>query len=383
MANFDRKQFISGIKRVVLKIGSSMLTDSDGNLLDTRFGDIADQVSGLRKSGIEFIIVSSGAIASGMKKLGIEERATDIHTKQAIAACGQSSLIWSYEKAFSIFELNVAQILLTHNGFSDRKRFLIARKTIQRLLEMGIIPIVNENDTVAIEEIMIGDNDNLAALVTSMTESDLMILLTNIDGIYSDDQRKNKNAEFIPVINEIDNEIKKIDGGTSGKTTTGGMKTKIEAVKKASAFGVPSIVANGEKSDAIKRIFSGEDYGTLVLPSQDKLRARKHWIAFNLKAAGNIVLDDGAKDAILKKGKSLLPSGILKTQGNFGIGDCIICLDENGNEIARGISTYSAEEVRKIAGKKTGEIEKILGYKYSDEVIHRDDLAVVSKKNEK
>ncbi len=383
MANFDRKQFISGIKRVVLKIGSSMLTDSDGNLLDTRFGDIAEQVSGLRKSGIEFIIVSSGAIASGMKKLGIEKRATDIHTKQAIAACGQSSLMWSYEKAFSIFELNVAQILLTHNGFSDRKRFLIARKTIQRLLEMGIIPIVNENDTVAIEEIMIGDNDNLAALVTSMTESDLMILLTNIDGIYSDDPRKNKNAEFIPVIKEIDNEIKKIDGGTSGKTTTGGMKTKIEAVKKASAFGVASIVANGEKSDAIKRIFSGEDYGTFVLPSQDKLRARKHWIAFNLKAAGNIVLDDGAKDAILKKGKSLLPSGILKTQGNFGIGDCIICLDENGNEIARGISTYSAEEVRKIAGKKTGEIEKILGYKYSDEVIHRDDLAVVSKKNEK
>jgi glutamate 5-kinase len=360
-----------------------MLTDSDGNLLDTRFGDIAEQVSGLRKSGIEFIIVSSGAIASGMKKLGIEKRATDIHTKQAIAACGQSSLMWSYEKAFSIFELNVAQILLTHNGFSDRKRFLIARKTIQRLLEMGIIPIVNENDTVAIEEIMIGDNDNLAALVTSMTESDLMILLTNIDGIYSDDPRKNKNAEFIPVINEIDNEIKKIDGGTSGKTTTGGMKTKIEAVKKASAFGVPSIVANGEKSDAIKRIFSGEDYGTLVLPSQDKLRARKHWIAFNLKAAGNIVLDDGAKDAILKKGKSLLPSGILKAQGNFGIGDCVICIDEKGNEIARGISTYSAEEVRKIAGKKTGEIEKILGYKYSDEVIHRDDLAVVSKKNEK
>ena len=383
MANFDRKQFISGIKRVVLKIGSSMLTDSDGNLLDTRFGDIAEQVSGLRKSGIEFIIVSSGAIASGMKKLGIEKRATDIHTKQAIAACGQSSLMWSYEKAFSIFELNVAQILLTHNGFSDRKRFLIARKTIQRLLEMGIIPIVNENDTVAIEEIMIGDNDNLAALVTSMTESDLMILLTNIDGIYSDDPRKNKNAEFISVINEIDNEIKKIDGGTSGKTTTGGMKTKIEAVKKASAFGVASIVANGEKSDAVKRIFSGEDYGTLVLPSQDKLRARKHWIAFNLKAAGNIVLDDGAKDAILKKGKSLLPSGILKVQGNFGIGDCIICLDENGNEIARGISTYSAEEVRKIAGKKTGEIEKILGYKYSDEVIHRDDLAVISKKNEK
>jgi len=180
MASFDRKQFISDIKRVVLKIGSSMLTDSDGNLLESRFGDITAQVSELRGRGIEVIIVSSGAIASGMKKLGINQRATDIHTKQAIAACGQSSLIWSYEKGFSKFNINVAQILLTHNGFSDRKRFLIARKTIQRLLEMGIIPVVNENDTVAIEEIMIGDNDNLAALVTSMTEADLLILLTNM-----------------------------------------------------------------------------------------------------------------------------------------------------------------------------------------------------------
>lgn len=383
MESFDRKQFISGIKRVVLKIGSSILTDSDSNLLDTRFGDITKQVSGLRKSGIEVIIVSSGAIASGMKKLGIKDRATDIHTKQAIAACGQSSLIWSYEKGFSRFNINVAQILLTHNGFSDRKRFLIARKTIQRLLEMGIIPIVNENDTVAIEEIMIGDNDNLAALVTSLVEADLMILLTNINGIYSEDPRKNKNAEFIPVINEVDNDIENIDGGTTGKTTTGGMKTKIEAVKKASAFGVASVVANGEESGAITRIFKGEEIGTIVLPSQDRLKARKHWIAYNLKTVGKITLDEGAKTAIIKKGKSLLPSGILKTQGNFGIGDCVICLDESGDEIARGISTYSAEEIRKIAGKKTSEIEKILGYKYSDEVIHRDDLAVVSKKNEK
>jgi len=383
MANIERKKFISEVKRVVLKIGSSMLTDSDGNLLDARFGDIAEQVSGLREKGIEVIIVSSGAIASGMKKLGIEDRATDIHTKQAIAACGQSSLIWSYEKAFSRFNINVAQILLTHNGFSDRKRFLIARKTVQRLLEMGIIPVVNENDTVAIEEIMIGDNDNLAALVTSLTEADLMILLTNIDGIYKEDPRKNKNAEFIPVIIEVDDEIENIDGGTTGKTTTGGMKTKIEAVKKASAFGVASVVANGENSEAINKIFSGEDYGTFVMPSQDKLRARKHWIAYNLKASGEIVLDQGAKEAISNKGKSLLPSGINKVQGSFGFGDCIICLDESGEEVARGITSYSSEELQKIAGVKTTEIEKILGYKYSDEVIHRDDLAVVTKKNEK
>lgn len=383
MESFDRKKFFSGIKKVVIKVGSSVLTDDEGNLLESRFGEIAAQIFKLREKNIEVILVSSGAIASGMKKLGAEEWATDIHTKQAIAACGQSSLIWSYEKAFSKYNIHVAQILLTHNGFSDRKRFLISRKTIQRLLEMEIIPIVNENDTVAIEEIMIGDNDNLAALVTSLTEADLMILLTNIDGIYSEDPKKNADAEFISLVNEVNNEIEKIDGGTTGKTTTGGMKTKIESVKKASLFGVPSVIANGEKNDSISRIFEGEEFGTLVLPSQDKLKARKHWIAYNLKAAGKITLDEGAGAAILKKGKSLLPSGILKVQGSFGIGDCIICLDESGTELARGISTYSAEEVRKIAGKKTSEIEKILGYKYSDEVIHRDDLAVVSKKNEK
>ena len=383
MSKFDRKKFFSKIKKVVIKIGSSVLTDDDGNLLESRFGEIAAQIFKLREKNIEVILVSSGAIASGMKKLGIDEWATDIHTKQAIAACGQSSLIWSYEKAFSKFNVHVAQILLTHNGFSDRKRFLISRKTIQKLLEMGIIPVVNENDTVAIEEIMIGDNDNLAALVTSLTEADLMILLTNIEGIYSEDPKKNANAEFISLVNEVNNEIEKIDGGTTGKTTTGGMKTKIESVKKASLFGVPSVIANGENKDAVTKIFKGLEYGTLVLPSQDKLKARKHWIAYNLKASGKITLDEGAKTAIIKKGTSLLPSGIVKIQGNFGIGDCIICLDESGTELARGISTYSAEEVRKIAGKKTSEIEKILGYKYSDEVIHRDDLAVVSKKNEK
>ena len=200
MAEFDRKKFFSSIKRVVIKVGSSVLTDDDGNLLENRFDEIAAQVNELRESkGIEVILVSSGAIASGMKKLGMDEWATDIHTKQAIAACGQSSLIWSYDQAFSKFDINVAQILLTHNGFSDRKRFLIARKTVQRLLEMDIIPIVNENDTVAIEEIMIGDNDNLAALVTSLTEADLMILLTNIDGIFSEDPKKNADAGvFLP-----------------------------------------------------------------------------------------------------------------------------------------------------------------------------------------
>ncbi|MGI9534907.1 MAG: glutamate 5-kinase [Thermodesulfobacteriota bacterium] len=383
MSKFSRKKFISNIKRVVLKIGSSILTDNDGNLFEPRFGQLATQIVEIRKKGLEVIVVSSGAIASGMKKLNLRVKPSEIHIKQAIAACGQSSLIWNYEKAFSKFGVNVAQILLTHDGLADRKRFLNARKTIHQLLEMNIIPIVNENDSVAVEEIMIGDNDNLASLVTSLTEAELMVLLTNIDGIYKEDPRKNSDAEFISLVEVIDNNLEKLAGDTTGNTTTGGMITKIEAIKKASVFGVPSIISNGETEDVLQKIFNGEEIGTLILPSKEKLSARKHWIAFNLQIAGEIVVDNGARDAITSKGKSLLPSGIKEIRGNFGIGDSILCIDVNGNEIARGITSYSSKEIKKIAGRKTTEIEKILGYKYSDEVIHRDDLAVIRKNDEK
>lgn len=382
MSKMNRKNFISDIKRIVLKIGSSILTDDEGQLYEPRFGKIASQVAELRGKGIEVIIVSSGAIASGMKKLNIDRKPSEIHVKQAIAACGQSSLIWNYEKAFLKFDIHVAQILLTHQGLSERERFLNARKTIQQLLEMGIVPVINENDTVAVEEIMIGDNDNLASLVTSLTGADLLIMLTNIDGIYKEDPRMNKDAEFIPRIDRITKEIEKIAGGTSGSTTTGGMVTKIEAAKKASAFGVPTIIANGETKDVLCKIFRGDEIGTLLLASDEKLSARKHWIAFNLKPSGEVLLDDGASRAVGLGGKSLLPSGIKEVKGSFGIGDLVLCLDEKGEEVARGIISYNSEEVKKIAGKKTSEIEKILGYKYSDEVIHRDDLAVVSTNEE-
>ena len=326
MTKFSRKKFISNIKRVVLKIGSSILTDNEGNLFEPRFGQLATQIVELRKKGLEVIVVSSGAIASGMKKLNLSIKPSEIHIKQAIAACGQSSLIWNYEKAFSEFGVNVAQILLTHDGLADRKRFLNARKTIHQLLEMNIIPIVNENDSVAVEEIMIGDNDNLASLVTSLTEAELMVLLTNIDGIYKEDPKRNSNAEFISLVEVIDNNLEKLAGDTTGNTTTGGMITKIEAIKKASVFGVPSIISNGETAGVLQKIFNGEEIGTLVLPSQEKLSARKHWIAFNLQVAGEIVVDKGARDAIATKGKSLLPSGIKAVKGNFGIGDSILCV---------------------------------------------------------
>jgi glutamate 5-kinase len=242
---------------------------------------------------------------------------------------------------------------------------------------MGIIPIVNENDTVAVEEIMLGDNDNLAAHITSLIEADLLIMLTDIEGLYNKDPRNNEDAELISLIEHIGEEIENTAGDTFGRTTIGGMKTKIEAAKKAAAFGVPTIIANGKNGSVLEDIFDGKEVGTLFLPSEESLSGRKHWIAFTLKSAGEIVIDDGAKKAITSSGKSLLPSGIKEVKGNFGVGESVTCVDENGTQVARGLTSYSSQDIRKIMGSKTSDIEGILGYKYSDEVIHRDDLAVI------
>lgn len=380
MKKTDRKTLLSRVKRVVIKIGSSVLTNEHGELSEGVFDEIAGEISRIKSRGIEPIIVSSGAIAAGMKKLNLGVKPRDISMKQAIAACGQSALMWYYEKAFSAFGEKVAQILLTHDVLSVRKRFLNARKTLFTLLGMEVIPIVNENDTVAVEEIMLGDNDNLAALVTSLVEADLLVLLTDIEGLYNKDPRNHRDAELITLIDEIDERIEEIAGETLGRTTTGGMRTKIEASKTAAAFGVPTIIANGKKPTKLSEIFSGKDIGTLFLPAKEKLKGRKHWIAFTLKPSGEIRIDDGAKRAISSSGKSLLPAGIKDVSGEFEVGELVRCIDERGIEVARGLSSYSSDEIRKIAGAKTSEIEKILGYRYSDEVIHRDDLVVVSKK---
>lgn len=374
-----RNTIISKVNRVIIKIGSSILTDKNGSLSESVFEKLAHQISKIRSKNIEVIVVSSGAIASGMKKLSLTERPTEISMKQAIAAAGQSTLIWHYERAFSEFDLNVAQILLTLDGFSDRKRFLNARKTLTTVLSMGIIPIINENDTVAIEEIMLGDNDNLAANITSLIEADLLILLTDIDGLYNKDPRANKDAELISLIERIGEDVENNAGGTFGKTTIGGMKTKVEAAKKAAAFGVPTIIANGNNGSSLEDIFNGDEVGTLFLPSEQSLSGRKHWIAFTLKSAGEVVIDEGATKALRSSGKSLLPSGIKDVKGSFGVGESVTCVDENGTKIARGLTSYSSNDIKKIMGSKTSEVEALLGYKYSDEVIHRDDLVVIAE----
>ncbi|MGH7806874.1 MAG: glutamate 5-kinase [Thermodesulfobacteriota bacterium] len=379
MKKTDRKALISQTKRVVIKIGSSVLTNEYGEISESMFDEIAREISKIKSGGIDVLVVSSGAIAAGMKKLKLGDKPRNISMKQAIAACGQSALMWYYERAFSAFGERVAQILLTHDGLSLRKRFLNARKTLFTLLEMGVIPVVNENDTVAVEEIMFGDNDNLAALVTTLVEADLLILLTDIDGLYNKNPRNHGDAELISVIEEVDKRVERIAGETLGKTTTGGMRTKIEASKTAAAFGVPTIIANGKKSNTLSEIFSGKQLGTLFLPAKEKIKARKHWIAFTHKTSGEIIIDDGAKRAITSFGKSLLPAGIKGVRGEFEVGELVKCIDERGVEVARGLTCYGSDDIRKIVGAKTSNIERILGYKYSDEIIHRDDLVIISR----
>ena len=381
MKKSDRKTIISGVKRAIIKIGSSVLTDKKGNLSESVFDVLAGEISGIKSRGIEVVIVSSGAIASGMKKLNLTAKPSEISMKQAIAACGQSALIRNYERAFSSFGLIVAQILLTHDGLADRKRFLNARKTLSTLLDMGIIPVVNENDTVAVEEIMLGDNDNLAALVTSLVEADLLVLLTDIGGLYNKDPRKNEDAELISLIESIGKEIESVAGDTLGRTTTGGMITKIQAARTAAAFGVPTIIANGKSGTALAYIFDGKDVGTIFLPAKKILTGRKHWIAFTLKSADELVLDLGAVKAITAQGKSLLPSGMKDVRGKFGVGDSVTCVDESGVPVARGLTSYGSDDIRRIMGLSTKDVEKALGYKFTDEVIHRDDLAVIEKRS--
>jgi len=377
MSKTNRKKYLDNVKRVVIKLGSSVLTKEAGELNEEIFDEITSEISAIKLSGIEVVVVSSGAIAAGMKKLDIRRRPDDIVMKQALAACGQSTLMGLYERSFLKKNQLTAQVLLTHAGLSDRKRFITARKTIFKLLKMGLFPIINENDAVANEEIMVGDNDNLAALVTSLVQGDLLILLSNIDGFYDGDPRSVKNAKLLDLIDEVDVNIEQYAGKTFGKTTTGGMITKLEAVKKAAAFGVPTIIANGLEPHNIARIFNGENIGTFFMPARDRLTGRKHWIAYTLKPVGKIKIDDGAINAITKLRKSLLPSGILSIEGKFGIGDLVVCTDGSGKEIARGLVSYSSKDIQKIIGVNTSRLGEILGYKYGDEVINRDDLVLL------
>ena len=378
MGNKDfRKKILGKARRIVVKVGSSILASVEKGLHYEVFSHLTKEISDLKRQGYEIVLVSSGAIAAGMEKLGYKTRPQAITQKQATAAVGQTRLMNIYENYFSRFQQMVAQVLLTHDDLSHRRRFLNARNTLLTLLELGIIPIINENDTVVVDEIKFGDNDNLSALITNLIGADLLIILTDIEGLCDSDPRVNPNARCIPLVEDTDVDMGGIVGETKSEMSVGGMISKVKAARKASRFGIPTVVARGTKEGVLHQILKGKEIGTLILPKREALSSRKHWIAFNPKPKGDVIVDDGAKKAIVQRGKSLLPSGVVKIKGSFDRGDLVTCLGPRGKEFARGLVNYSAPELEKIKGLRSDQIESTLGYKYSDEVIHRNNLVVL------
>jgi len=376
--NLDRKTYLKKVKRAVIKIGSGVLTRKSGlnlNLID----DLATEVCRLRNKGIEIILVSSGAIAAGLKKAGLSKRPASLSQMQALAAMGQSNLIMAYEEAFARQGAKAAQILLTRDDLTHRRRYLNARNTLMTLLSWKIIPIINENDTVGIDEIKFGDNDNLSALVVNLTEAHLLVNLTNIDGLYDKDPRRHPDAQLIPLVEKVDRRITKAANTIPGFLGTGGMASKLMAARNISMGGIASIIANGLRPNILKEVFSGKPCGTFFLPEPSTLNSRKQWIAFTKKTKGSITIDDGAESALTKNGKSLLPSGITAVQGRFRMGDSVVIQDKNRQKIAIGMVNYNSGDLQKIIGARTSEIESILGYRHDDEIVHRDNLILESR----
>ncbi|MBI5642897.1 MAG: glutamate 5-kinase [Deltaproteobacteria bacterium] len=371
-----RKKIVKKAKRVVVKVGSAVVAGAavDGADIFTR---LSSEIHELRATGRECAIVSSGAIALGIKKLGLKERPVTIPERQAVAAVGQGSLMASYDAAFTKSGEKVAQVLLTHDDLGNRNRFLNARNTLLTLLRLGIVPVINENDTVAVEEIKFGDNDELSALTTNLMEADLLIILSDIDGLYDKDPKKDPAAKKIPIVEDVDSLGLESLTGETNSFGTGGIRSKCEAARKAAHYGTATVIANGNTAGILTRVLSGEDVGTLFLPKEDKLTSRKHWIAFSTRPSGRVFVDEGAKEALLKRGKSLLPSGVKDVDGSFDAGEVIHCVDLKGVEFARGVANYSSLEIQKIKGLKSAELDKALGYKAYDEVIHRDNLVVM------
>lgn len=376
-----RKALLSHVKRVVVKIGSAVISNAAG-LENDRVAAIATDICLLLDRGLEVILVSSGAVAAGKGQLGIVGRPQTIPQKQAAAAIGQTRIIREYKEVFQSRDYNVAQVLLTRDDLSNRRRYLNARNTVMTLLEYGVTPIVNENDTVVVEEIRFGDNDNLSALVTNLVEADLLIILSDVDGFYDQDPAENPQAQLIPVVERVSSTIEAMGGQTKNNLGTGGMATKLKAAKKAALSGVGTLIVNGRSPGVLTRIFAGEEVGTYFLPAQSKLTAKKHWIAFSKKPRGKLIIDEGGMNAVVKGGKSLLPSGICGVDGGFERGDAVRLCDRDGHEFARGVISYSLAEILQIMGKQCAEIEKILGYKYRDEVVGRDDLVLTAEADE-
>ncbi|MGD2080977.1 MAG: glutamate 5-kinase [Nitrospirota bacterium] len=363
--------------RIIVKIGSNIVAGGGESLNTRRIRSIAKAVSALHDGGHEVVLVSSGAIAAGMKKMGLNKRPRSIMLKQAAAAAGQPALMWLYEKYFKAFRKQVAQVLLTRDGLADRKMYINSKNTLIALIEHGLIPVVNENDTVATDEIRFGDNDQLAFLVAALIEADRLVILSDVAGLYTKDPKKHKRASIIRTVTSISGEMLEKAGAADSEYGTGGMYSKLLAADKAMKCGITVNVVNGHKPALLVSLAEGKHHGTEFRPAAGRLAARKSWIAFGLRMKGSIVLDDGAAKAVAERGKSLLPSGIASVEGAFSVGDAVYCVDSKGKRMAKGITNYSSDELNRIKGRKTSEIEGVLGYRYSEEVIHRDNMVVL------
>lgn len=373
---FLRQTLFDQAKRVIIKVGSAVLTDGYG--VDPQvIAHIAKQVSFLQSTGREVILVSSGAVAAGRQKLGIPKKShEELRVKQALAATGQGLLMQAYEQAFAEYQQQVAQVLLTHEDLSHRSRYLNVRNTILTLFEFGVVPIINENDTVSGEELRFSDNDTLGALITNMIGADMFIILTDVDCLFTGNPNEDLHARPIYTIARIDETIRQMAGNTSSLLGTGGMLAKINAAQMVATCGGSSFIGPGKNPDILKELFSGELIGTFFLPAEETITRRKHWIAYVLRPEGKLFLDQGACRALMEKGKSLLPSGIVDVQGSFDVGAPVQCFSEDGVLVASGLCNYSSEDIALIKGLKSFQIFDALGYKDSDEVIHRDNLVL-------
>jgi glutamate 5-kinase len=363
-------------RRIVVKVGSSILTDA-GHVRPRMFSDIARQVAALVRDGRQVVVVTSGAIALGSRALGWDRPGRSIPEMQAAAAVGQIDLVETYRRRLARHGLRAAQVLVTRHGLEDRERYLNARNTLDTLLRLGVVPVVNENDTVATEEIRFGDNDNLSATVVNLVDADLLVILTDVDGLYRHAPEPGRpRPPIFDVVASIDAEIERAAGGSAHAFGRGGMITKLEAARTASRAGAATLICNGRARDVLVRAAAGEPIGTLFLAGP-RLRGHKHWLAYTKRPRGALVLDEGAARALLQKGRSLLPAGITAVRGRFGVGDAVGCVDARGRELARGLTAYSSDEVERIRGLPTHKIAQVLGYSNGDAVIHRDRLVVL------
>lgn len=372
-----RDEILKQAKRIVVKIGSSLVSSRETGLQPERIDRLADEIAAVRADGREVLIVSSGAIVSGIKKLALKDYPKSLPVKQAAAAVGQSRLMWAYEKSFERLGMKVAQILLTHQDLADRRRFLNARHTLAALIDFQVVPIINENDTVAVDEIRVGDNDSLAAEVAHLVDADMLVILSDIDGLFTEDPRRNPSAQLIPLITEINEDLERRAGASTTFEGTGGMVTKVRAAKKVGEYGVATLILNGQEPGLLPKVLSGGPGGSLFLAKERRIPSRKHWIGYTLRPRGTVTLDQGAVDALAKRGKSLLASGIVKVSGTFEAGDPVSCLDQDGKEFAKGLVNFSSDMLTRIKGLKTVEIQQQLGPQEYEEVIHRDNLVIL------